>query len=292
MMDAEPSPGPARGNEETSGAPSAAAGLLRAGSGSPLLLLHGVTGGAGMWRRVLPLLAPFHDVIAPTALGHRGGARAAVRPTRIEHVVDDAERRIDELGFDRVHLAGNSMGGWIALELARRKRALSVCALSPAGAWVAEGRHRAANKLRRAVSATRSARFVLPLLARSARFRRWALRDNALHGERVSRGELLELTADLLGCEVCEDIFASTEQLLPLTPECPVLLAWSGGDRIFPVQIHAGRARELVPGAQFVVLEDVGHVPMLDDPRLVAETILASTRMARARAPETQARAE
>jgi pimeloyl-ACP methyl ester carboxylesterase len=259
------------------------AGTLRAGSGTPLVLLHGITGSARMWRRTLPLLAPYHEVIAPTALGHRGGARPALRPTRIEHVVDDAERCLDGLGYQRVHLAGNSMGGWVALELARRKRALSVCALSPAGAWVEHGASRAARKLRNAVSGTRNARWILPLLAQSARFRRWALRDSAAYGERVSRAELVELADDLLGCDVYEDIFGSTEQLLPFTPDCPVTLAWSGADRIFPLHMHGGLARERVQGAHFMVLDGVGHVPMMDDPRLVAETILASTRAAQAR---------
>ena len=55
------------------------------------------------------------------------------RPTLIEHLVDDVEGRLKALRVNTAHLAGNSMGGWIALELARRGRARSVCALSPAG---------------------------------------------------------------------------------------------------------------------------------------------------------------
>jgi pimeloyl-ACP methyl ester carboxylesterase len=272
--------------------PSARAGMLRAGSGSPLILLHGVMGSSSMWRHVLPLLAPYHDVIAPTALGHRGGTPATLHPTRVQDLVDDAERCLDALGFDRVHLAGNSLGGWIALELARRKRAASVCALSPAGAWVGPHGPAAAHKLRRTVSLTRSSRFVLPLLAQSAHFRRWALRDNAERGERVSRSELLELVADLLGCEIGEDIFGTSEVLQPLTPDCPVTLVWSGKDRILPLRHHAERARELIPGARFMVLEGIGHVPMLDDPQLVADTILACTQAAQAPRAAAQPHAE
>lgn len=264
-------------------APRSESRILRAGRGEPLVLLHGVTGSSTMWRRVVPLLSPHHDVIAPTALGHRGGAPVRLRPTQLQHVVDDAERSIDELGFDRVHLAGNSMGGWVALELARRERALSVCALSPAGVWIERGGQPAANKLREALAMTRRSRRILPLLAQSALFRRFALRDNAAHGERVSAAELLELADDLLGCEVSEDIFSSSEQLMPLSPSCPVTLAWSGADRIFPVRIHAARARELVPEAHFMLLDGVGHVPMLDDPQLVAATILEATRAAQER---------
>jgi pimeloyl-ACP methyl ester carboxylesterase len=244
------------------------------GVGQPLVLLHGVTGSANIWRRVMPLLAPFRDVIAPTAIGHRGGARRAEEPLRIRHVVDDAERCLDRLGLDRVHLAGNSMGGWVALELARRGRALSVCALSPAGAWTPEDRNHARNTLRAAVAATRRAKALIPWLAFSALFRRWALRDNAVHGHLVTRAELLDIIGDLLACEACDDLLATTEELLPLQVSCPITLAWSGEDRIFPPAVNGLRARSLLPDATFELLKGVGHVPMLDDPQLTADIIL------------------
>lgn len=257
-------------------------GALRAGSGSPLVLLHGVTGSARMWQQVMPLLAPHYDVVATTALGHRGGPalEAATGPTQIRDIVDDAERSLDRLGFGRVHLAGNSMGGWVALELARRGRALSVCALSPAGVWQAGGQHRASHKLRSARNSSRAARWLLPLLAHSARFRRWALRDNAANGERVPREELLEMIDDMLGCAVAEDLLRTNEALAPLEPSCPVTLAWCGEDRLFPVHLHRAQAEALVPHARFTILRGVGHVPMLDDAELVARTILESCREA------------
>ena len=61
----------------------------------------------------------------------------ARRPVRIADLVDDVERILDEHVIDRPHVAGNSLGGWMALELARRGRARTVCALSPAGTWAA-----------------------------------------------------------------------------------------------------------------------------------------------------------
>jgi pimeloyl-ACP methyl ester carboxylesterase len=247
------------------------------GTGQPLVLLHGVTGSANIWRRLLPLLAPFRDVIAPTAVGHRGGASAPQHPVRIQDVVDDAERFLDRLQLDRVHLAGNSMGGWVALELARRGRALSVCALSPAGAWTANDRKRASAMLRSAVAATRRSKVLIPWLAFSGGFRRWALRENAVHGHLVTRDELLEIIDDLLGCAACDDLLATTEELLPLEASCPITLAWAGEDRIFPPAINGARARVLLPGAKFELLSGVGHVPMLDDPQLVADIILRSS---------------
>jgi pimeloyl-ACP methyl ester carboxylesterase len=254
-------------------------GALRLGSGEPLVLLHGVLGGAFMWREVMPQLAASHDVIALTALGHHGGPACRERPARIAHVVDDAERAIDRLGFARVHLAGNSMGGWVALELARRGRARSVCALSPAGMWGTEDHSTAIQKLRTARRLAGLTRALLPWLAHFQRVRRFALRDNALHAGAVSAQALVELSDGALGCAIGEDLLATPEHFEQLEINCPVLVAWSGADKIFPPEVYAARARALVPGAQHVVLENVGHVPMLDAPGVVADTILASTGM-------------
>lgn len=100
----------------------------------PLLLLHGVTSSADAWVDVAPLLRDEFDLLIPTAAGHRGGPTVAGRVT-VSALVDTTERLLDEHGIAKTHIAGNSLGGWMAIELARRGRALSVCALSPAGFW-------------------------------------------------------------------------------------------------------------------------------------------------------------
>jgi pimeloyl-ACP methyl ester carboxylesterase len=150
-------------------------------------------------------------------------------------------------------------------------------ALSPAGAWERDwaDRKRLFKTLRRLPQDTRRSRPILPALARSARFRHWALRHSAVHGQRVSPAGLLELADDTIACRAADDLLASSEQLEPLDPPpCPITLAWSAGDRMFPTLRYRPRAKELVPEARSVVLEGVGHVPMLDDPDLVARTIL------------------
>jgi pimeloyl-ACP methyl ester carboxylesterase len=198
---------------------------------------------------------------------------------RIEHLVDDAERLLDRLAIPRGHLAGHSMGGWVALELARRNRALSVCALSPAGCWRpgAAGKERAATALLATVRDARRGRFAVPLLARSAGFRRWASRLVAVRGERLSAADVVELTDDLVACTIADDLLDAEDTLAPfLSLPCPITLAWPSRDRVFPAGIDGARARELVPGARFVVLEQTGHIPMLDAPELVARTILDS----------------
>jgi pimeloyl-ACP methyl ester carboxylesterase len=204
-----------------------------------------------------------------------------VRPTRVEHLVDDTERLLDALDIDRAHLAGNSLGGWMALELSQRGRALSVCAFSPAGAWGEGDASVARRALRATVQQARMFRWLVPWLALSPALRAWMLRLNARRA-RVSRDELLALIDDVLGCEVREEILSSDERLQPLANGCEVTLAWPRGDRLLPLKSHGQAARQLMPSAHFVVLEGVGHVPMFDDPQLVADTILAAIARARA----------
>ena len=106
----------------------------RGGSGTPLLCVHGFTDTWRTWDLVLPALEREHDVLAPTLAGHAGGPllegefSAATLP-------DALERAMDEAGFATAHIAGNSLGGFLALQLAARGRAESVVALAPAGGW-------------------------------------------------------------------------------------------------------------------------------------------------------------
>jgi len=261
--------------------------MIRDGSGTPLVLFHSLLGSERVWRGVIPLLAPHHDTIALTMLGHRGGRPPHTRPATIMHFVEDALRTLDRLKIERAHLAGNSIGGALALELARRGRALSVCAFSPAYFHHADGGgiEQAVKAITAVIRDTNRGRPLMPLLARFGAFRRWALRDCAVHGDRLSVAETLDLADDTLGCVVGEDILVATpvpEPLAPMSPlPCAITLVWSAQDRIFPLAINGELARKTLPEARFVIIEDAGHVPMIDAPERVARTILevaASTR--------------
>jgi pimeloyl-ACP methyl ester carboxylesterase len=176
---------------------------------------------------------------------------------------------------------GNSLGGWVAIELARRGRALTVTAFSPAGTWTAgtTEQTRGARKIRRTLWAARLGRALpMRLVFRSASARRLTLRDAALHGDRLTPEQALETINDLLGCVVMEDVLTTTEELAPLVDlPCPMTLAWSGADALLPLEVNGAVARRRLPGARFVVLDGVGHVPMIDDPDLVVQAAMSTT---------------
>lgn len=66
---------------------------------------------------------------------------------------------------------------------------------------------------------------------------------------------------------------------------CPVLLAWGTRDRIIPSPRYSRRLREMIPAAEWLELPGLGHIPMFDDPQLVARTIGEFTARAAERAP-------
>lgn len=103
---------------------------------APVVLIHGATSSARVWDPLMPILSPTCQIFAPSLAGHRGGPSLITGPVPVvDRIVDDMCRQLDEAAIDTAHMVGNSLGGWVALELARRGRAKSVLALSPAGAW-------------------------------------------------------------------------------------------------------------------------------------------------------------
>jgi pimeloyl-ACP methyl ester carboxylesterase len=109
--------------------------LYRAGEGEPLVLVHGFTATWRCWLPVLSFLVPRFEVIAPTLHGHDGGPPAPHTADSISDAADHFELLLDDLGVGDAHFAGNSMGGALSLEMAKRGRARSVIAISPGGGW-------------------------------------------------------------------------------------------------------------------------------------------------------------
>lgn len=267
----------------------------RDGRGTPLVLLHGANMSWRAWKPVLPFLTGRHDVYVPTMAGHRGGpVLGEGSDLGMNAVVDSLCDQLDQAGIETAHVAGNSLGGWAALELARRGRARSVTAISPAGAW------RSQRDLIRLLFMFRMARAAIgtpPLRALAANP---ALRSAWLgrvveHPGRISNEDLADMVKDAVDCSALRGALSGSVQLHMLEPLdvalCPIRVAWAEHDRTIPWRRYGHPMRARIPGAEFITLPGVGHVPMSDDPRLVARTILEMTRAVDEAAEEIRPRA-
>lgn len=194
-------------------------------------------------------------------------------------LADRLERELDVAGVDRAHLVGNSLGGWLALELAARGRALSVKELSPALGWESEGAHLHRLNLKFAMARRLAGAPLLPALFRSGIGRRIGLKLAVAHGDRMSPEAARAFAHDMSECTIWQplkDWFLRTEHTLG-SIDCPVRIAWAEEDAMIPRRPYGNRFPELVPDAEWVALPGVGHVPMYDDPALVVSTVLELT---------------
>lgn len=252
----------------------------RGGSGEPLVLIHGGGGTRRLWRATIPLLEPRHEVLAVTLAGHFGGRALDGEPST-EAVVDGVEADMDAAGFDTAHLAGGSLGAWVALELARRGRARSVVAIAPAGGWEARGLPVVRVAAIYAVLVAGS-RLILPLAPRLAtrpRLRRLLTWHHFAHAERMSPDDFAYLVAGaagLVGFRRAAVAFVTSPGADRLDEiDCPVLLAFPERDHVLPRRRYGGRIVGQIAHAEVVDLPGVGHAAMVDDPVLVARTISA-----------------
>jgi pimeloyl-ACP methyl ester carboxylesterase len=246
-----------------------------------VVLLHGFTGTARVWDTVADDLARDHDVHALPIAGHRGGkpvVRGEVLP--IEFFVDELEADLERARIRRPHLVGNSMGGWLALELAERGGAASVYALCPAGFW--KGADDPANDavrqmFARADADARRTRHVASAGLRIPLVRRLAFQSVARHGDRLSHAAAVEAVK---GVRECTAYPGALDGAKPGARhyealDCPVTVRMGEHDRFFPPSGFRAEIQRRIPEAELEVLPGVGHVPMIDDPVLVAADVRA-----------------
>jgi pimeloyl-ACP methyl ester carboxylesterase len=250
----------------------------RGGDGPPLILIHGIAHRWQAWEPVLAELRRHHDVIALDLPGFGRSPRVSKRdPRSIHDVTAQLVEFFRACGVSRPHVAGNSLGGALALELAATGHAASATALSPAGFGTHRENWTALGKLSVSRATTCLPTAVLRRSLRSEAVRRTAFaticdRPALLSAERA--------LGDALAMRRGKGYFWYAWALRPYafagSPEVPVTVAWAERDRIL-LPHQAARARAALPAARHVVLDGCGHVPMSDDPALVASVILTTT---------------
>ncbi|MBA3437381.1 MAG: alpha/beta fold hydrolase [Thermoleophilaceae bacterium] len=246
----------------------------RSGSGEPLTLVHPLGADRGVWKPVMDRLSSHHDVIAVDMPGFGESPELpADVPATAHGIAAEIWATLDSLGVGRAHVAGISLGGWVALELAKSDRCLSVTALCPAGFWARPlgPRPEAARGAARALVG-----LLRPLL-QTERGRRLMLRGAIGHPERVPPADAYRLVRAYAvspgfaraNAEMRKTLFSGFDDI-----RVPITLAWADRDRL------VSPPRSVPQGVHTVRLRDCGHVPTWDSP----DQVVAAIRQTAARA--------
>ncbi|MFF7887436.1 alpha/beta fold hydrolase [Streptomyces sp. NPDC020794] len=253
----------------------------RVGTGEPLLLLHGIGHHRQAWDPIVHILAAEREVIAVDLPGF---GESPALPDGLTHdlgtVVPTLGGLCEALEIERPHVAGNSLGGLLALELGREKLVRSVTAISPAGFWSPVERRYAFGVLLAMRQGAR--RLPLPVIERLSRSAAGRAALTSTIYARPGRRSPEAVVAETLALAHAEG-FADTlragisVQFTDDIPGLPVTVAWGTRDRLL-VRRQGIRAKHIIPRARLVRLPGCGHVPMNDDPALVARVILDGSR--------------
>lgn len=255
---------------------------MRKGSGEPLLLVHGLGSHYQVWQPVLDRLAAEREVIGIDLPGFGDSPPLPDDATPDAHQLTGAVAAfLDEIGWDRPHIVGNSLGGWVALELAKRGRARSVAAIGPAG--FANRRERAftVESLRGTHRVAQLTYGIAPRMLATPVARKLALSQTFGRPERMTVDAAVATIrnfADSPGVPgaleaLRQGHFSGGEQI-----DVPVTMIWGDRERLLPRrERQAARSVRAVPGARLVWLRGCGHAPMWDDPPAVAQAVLEAT---------------
>jgi pimeloyl-ACP methyl ester carboxylesterase len=249
------------------------------GAGPPLVLLHGTGSRRGVWDPVTAAVSRERRTLALDLPGFGASPPEGFEPS-IEGYVARLGTWFAEQGLDRPHVAGNSMGGGIALELARARLVASATAISPVGfgtprevryaQWSIRASHAIGRLVRPGARAITRSAVGRTILLGQMRARPWRMPA----GEAVAE---LEAFVDAPWVEpalvaIGRYRFHDGDELRGV----PVTVAWGTRDALL-IPRQATRARRMLPWARHVALPGCGHLPFHDDPDAVAAVLLAGS---------------
>lgn len=257
----------------------------RSGSsgGEPLLLLHGIGSSLRVWDPVLRWLEADFDMIAVDLPGHGESPLADDgTPPDAAGFARAVAAFMDELGIETAHVAGNSLGGWTALELAKLGRARSVIAFSPAGLWRGKAPRYDIALFRVSRWLAWALLHAAPALLASPVWRTLFLAHLFGRPWSLSPNAALDAVRTFVRTPGFESTFQATTRQSFVGGQqiqAPVTVAWGKRDRV----LLPGLARfrdELPARTHWLSLPGCGHVPTYDNPRLIARVILSGVETA------------
>jgi pimeloyl-ACP methyl ester carboxylesterase len=249
---------------------------VRRGAGEPLVLVHGLGSRWQVWSAVLDRLAAEDDVTAVDLPGFGDSSPLAPgTPSNVHTLTDALAAFLAAQGIDRPHVAGNSMGGWIALELGKRDLVTSAIAISPAGFWTDREAAFARASLAGAVKAVRALMPVMPALVSTGAGRTALMAQLIGRPWKVPADDALSAMRGLADSPAFDETLQTltADRYRPAPIDAPVTIAWGTRDHLL-IPRQGPRAQRMVPGSRLVSLPGLGHAPCWDDPELVSRTIL------------------
>ena len=253
----------------------------RRGSGRPLLLVHGLGAGWRSWSPIIDELAESREVIAVDLPGF-GESPPLTGEVSIATLTDSVAEFIREQGLDGVSTVGQSMGGRMVLELARRGVGGDTVALDPGGFWSDRELAVFGATLRPSIALVRALRGTLPALLGNPAGRTLLLAQLSARPWALSRETVLP---DVRGLAEAPSTGAALDALTkgPKQQGAPagtvpgrVTIGWGRRDLV-TVPKQAARATELFPDAVLHWFERCGHFPQWDAPHEATRLILDST---------------
>ncbi len=251
--------------------------FVREGDGPPLLLIPGTGSRKEIWGAIAGRLGPLFDSVAIDLPGCGESPPLDGEPT-VADFTSAIESLIDELRLERPHVVGNSFGGWLALELAKRDRVRSATLLSPTGLWREEMPIWPRVLFRVSQFSGRALRPLVPPLAQTvwgrttftiqAFGRPWAISPDDITGD----------VLNLIHSPGVEALYrAARHSSFGDGRDIAVPISVAFGTRDFSLPRRAHRDTTRLPGClRSFVLHGCGHVPMYDDPeaiiRIISET--------------------
>jgi pimeloyl-ACP methyl ester carboxylesterase len=251
----------------------------RWGSGEPLVLLHALGLSRKSWAPVIPALAERFDVVAVDlpGFGESEPLPPDVEPTPVALARCVAEL-IDQLGLGGPHVAGNSLGGWVALELAHLRPLASLALVSPAGLW----RGRTPLYCRVSLRATRwlalRAPAVLMPMMGSPAGRTVVLAQSHGRPWAMTPEQARTLLRDMGTSPGFDAVLWATFPRRYVASQplgMPVSIAFGSRDRVL-LRRQSRHLDELPPGTRPQTIPGGGHVPFADNPEAVAAFVTAA----------------
>ena len=250
------------------------------GGGEPLLLIHGMGSASSAWKLITPILAKNFKVISIDLPGHGGSSYIPSQPMDPHSLAVVIHNQMQERGYEKVHLVGNSLGGWIALDFASTfpNNVLSVTAIAPAGLWLKHSGKRGIASFSRAISALTYpyAKYLLRLKI----MRRIGFAAVSPQWSKFSLETCLDATiayGSSIGYYPAWDGMLGRRFDLPISQSIPITVLFGDSDYTLPKK--SSQERSLVPAhTRWIELKRSGHAPMWDSVDEVCAEILRTTK--------------